>query len=62
MSGPPALLVFPGDIVTAPREFAARFFDIRSGVQAPSRGRFDDWKRPVDYAAGVRAAVVHRRQ
>lgn len=56
---PTSFTMFPGDLVNAPREFAARFFDIRSWVQASGGGHFDAWERPADYVAGVRAAVAH---
>ncbi len=58
---PTAFTMFPADIVSAPAEFAARFFDIRSWVQASSGGHFDAWERPADYVAGIRAAIAHRR-
>ncbi len=38
--------------MNAPREFAARFFNIRSWVSASGGGHFDAWERPEDYGAG----------
>lgn len=58
ITAPTAFTMFPADIVSAPREFAARFFDVRSWVEASGGGHFDAWERPVDYAAGIRAAVA----
>ena len=55
---PTAFTIFPQDLVNAPREFAERFFDVRSWVEPPSGGHFAAWECPLDYAAGVRAAVA----
>ena len=60
ITAPTVFTMFPADIVGAPREFAARFFDIRAWVQASGGGHFDAWERPTDYAAGVRLSVAHR--
>ena len=60
IAAPTAFTLFPRDIVSAPRAFAARFFDIRSWTVAPAGGHFDAWERPLDYADGVRRAVEHR--
>jgi len=62
MTAPTVFTMFPGDLVNAPHEFAARFFDIRSWVNASGGGHFDAWERPVDYVAGIRAALEHRRR
>jgi len=53
---PTAFTLFPRDIVSAPRRFAERFFDVRSWRVASGGGHFDAWERPLDYAEGVRAA------
>jgi len=58
---PTAFTMFPGNMVSAPWEYAARFFDIRSWVEASGGGHFDAWERPADYVAGIRAAVAHRK-
>ena len=58
---PTAFTMFPRNMVSAPREYAARFFDIRSWVEASGGGHFDAWERPADYVAGIRAAVTHRK-
>jgi len=55
---PAAFTVFPKDLVNAPREFAARFFDVRSWTEEPAGGHFAAWERPSEYVAGVRAAVA----
>jgi pimeloyl-ACP methyl ester carboxylesterase len=54
---PTVLTIFPEDLVNAPEEFAARFFDVRSYVEASGGGHFAAWERPADYVAGVRSAV-----
>ncbi len=54
---PTAFTVFPKYVVNAPREFAARFFDVRSRSEHPVGGHFAAWEQPARYAAGVRAAV-----
>ncbi|GAA3831822.1 epoxide hydrolase family protein [Amycolatopsis tucumanensis] len=54
---PTAFTIFPKDLVNAPREFAARFFDVRSWVEEPRGGHFGAWECPEQYVAGVRAAV-----
>lgn len=58
ITAPTSFTMFPRDIVNAPREYAARFFDIRSWVQASGGGHFDASERPADYVAGIRAAVT----
>jgi pimeloyl-ACP methyl ester carboxylesterase len=60
ISAPTSFTMFPHDIVSAPREFAARFFDIQSWAEATGGGHFDAWERPADYVAGIRAALAHR--
>ena len=54
---PAAFTIFPKDLVNAPREFAARFFDVRSWTDEPAGGHFAAWERPSDYAVGIRTAV-----
>lgn len=58
---PTSFTMFPGDLVNAPREFAARFFDIRAWVNTSGGGHFDAWERPEDYVAGIRRALEHQR-
>jgi pimeloyl-ACP methyl ester carboxylesterase len=55
---PAAFTIFPRDLVNAPREFAARFFDVRSWHDEPAGGHFAAWERPEAYAAGIRTAVA----
>jgi hypothetical protein len=52
-----AFTVFPRDLVNAPREFADRFFDVRSWTEEAAGGHFAAWERPDDYVRGVRTAV-----
>jgi pimeloyl-ACP methyl ester carboxylesterase len=54
---PTAFTIFPKDLVNAPREFAARFFDVRSWTELTSGGHFAAWECPADYADGIRSAV-----
>ena len=54
---PAVFTVFPKDLVNAPREFAARFFDVRAWIDEPAGGHFAAWERPSEYVAGVRTAV-----
>ncbi|MHC3474988.1 epoxide hydrolase family protein [Streptomyces sp. 7R007] len=54
---PTAFTIFPKDLVNAPREFASRFFDVRSWTEHSTGGHFAAWECPEEYAAGVRAAV-----
>jgi pimeloyl-ACP methyl ester carboxylesterase len=61
ITAPTAFTMFPRNMVSAPREYAARFFDIRSWVETSGGGHFDAWERPADYVAGIRAAVTHRK-
>ena len=55
---PAAFTIFPVDLVNAPREFAARYFDVRSWTEETSGGHFAAWEHPDKYAAGVRTAVA----
>jgi pimeloyl-ACP methyl ester carboxylesterase len=55
---PTAFTVFPRDLVNAPREFAERFFAVRSWSDESAGGHFAAWERPAEYAAGVRTAVA----
>jgi pimeloyl-ACP methyl ester carboxylesterase len=57
ITAPTAFTIFPKDLVNAPREFAARFFDVRSWVEEPRGGHFAAWECPERYAAGVRTAM-----
>ncbi|MFE6410081.1 epoxide hydrolase family protein [Streptomyces sp. NPDC057837] len=59
---PTAFTIFPKDLVNAPREFAARFFDVRSWTEESAGGHFAAWECPSAYAAGVRTAVDLARQ
>lgn len=57
IDAPAAFTVFAKDLVNAPREFAERFFDVRSWTEEPAGGHFAAWEQPSRYAAGVRTAV-----
>jgi pimeloyl-ACP methyl ester carboxylesterase len=58
IAAPTAFTVFPQDLVNAPREFAERFFDVRSWSEEAAGGHFAAWECPAEYAAGVRTAVA----
>lgn len=57
IAAPAAFTIFPKDLVNAPREFAARFFDVRSWKEGAAGGHFAAWERPAEYVGGVRAAL-----
>ena len=57
ITAPTAFTIFPKDLVNAPREFAARFFDVRSWVEHPGGGHFAAWECPERYVDGVRTAM-----
>ena len=54
---PTGVTLFPHDLVPAPRDFAARIFDLRDWSEEPDGGHFGAWERPEAYAAGLRRAV-----
>ena len=56
-AAPTAFTVFPKDLVNAPREFASRFFNVKSWFEAASGGHFAAWECPADYVDGIRTAV-----
>ena len=43
---PTGVVIFPGDIVPAPREFAERFFDLRRWTRMPRGGHFAAMEEP----------------
>lgn len=55
---PTAFTIFPKDLVNAPREFAARFFAVRSWREESHGGHFAAWECPAEYVAGVRTALA----
>jgi pimeloyl-ACP methyl ester carboxylesterase len=55
---PTAFTVFPRDLVNAPREFAERFFNVRSWSDEPAGGHFAAWECPDAYAQGIRTAIA----
>ncbi len=54
---PTVFTIFPKDLVNAPREFAARFFDVRAWIDEPAGGHFAAWEQPTHYLDGVRTAI-----
>jgi pimeloyl-ACP methyl ester carboxylesterase len=57
---PTVVSLFPRDLVSAPRVFGERFFDVVEWTQHPSGGHFAAWERPAEFVAGVRSAVAAR--
>ncbi|MDT0353398.1 epoxide hydrolase family protein [Pseudonocardia charpentierae] len=55
---PTAVAIFPADIVTAPREFAERWFDLRRWTAMPRGGHFAAWEEPELLAADLRAFLL----
>lgn len=55
---PTAVTLFPNDLLSAPREFGERFFDVRAWEQHPDGGHFGAWEHPEAFAAGLRSAVA----
>ena len=55
---PAVFTIFPADLVNAPREFAERFFDVRSWSEEEHGGHFAAWECPEVHVAGVRRAVA----
>ena len=55
---PTAFTIFPKDLVNAPKEFADRFFNVKSWQEFDRGGHFAAWERPDDYLSGVRAATA----
>ncbi|HEV7422156.1 MAG TPA: epoxide hydrolase [Mycobacterium sp.] len=54
---PTVVSIFPHDLITAPRSFAERFFDVRVWDEQPRGGHFSAWEQPERFVAGLRAAV-----
>jgi pimeloyl-ACP methyl ester carboxylesterase len=54
---PTTVTIFPHDLVSAPREFAERFFNIQAWDEQPDGGHFAAWERPDAFVAGVRSAI-----
>ena len=54
---PTVFMIFPHDLVNAPRHFAERLFDVRVWKELDRGGHFAAWERPDDYAWGVRQAI-----
>ncbi len=54
---PTVVTLFPADITTAPREYAERFYDLRSYAVQPDGGHFGAWERPEAYVSGVHTAL-----
>ena len=52
---PTAVAMFPRDLVTAPREWAERFYDVRRYTAFPRGGHFPAWEVPDAYGADLAA-------
>jgi pimeloyl-ACP methyl ester carboxylesterase len=53
-----AVTIFPYDLVTAPRSFGERFFDIRVWDEQPRGGHFAAWELPEPFVDGLRGAAA----
>lgn len=53
-SVPTALSVWPKDLVSTPREWAERFYNIQQYTRQPHGGHFPAWEAPEAYAADLR--------
>ena len=47
---PTGVTIFPKELVTAPREFADRFFNIVRWTELPKGGHFTAWEEPEAFA------------
>jgi microsomal epoxide hydrolase len=54
VSVPTAVCMWPRDLVTAPREWADRFYDVRQYSTQPHGGHFPAWEAPDAYAQDLR--------
>jgi pimeloyl-ACP methyl ester carboxylesterase len=52
---PTGVTIFPKDLVTAPREFAERFFRIVRWTELPTGGHFTAWEEPEAFARELTA-------
>jgi pimeloyl-ACP methyl ester carboxylesterase len=52
---PTGVTIFPRDLVTAPREFADRFFNVVRWTQLPTGGHFTAWEEPEAFARELTA-------
>ncbi|MFI7588463.1 epoxide hydrolase family protein [Spongisporangium articulatum] len=58
LATPLAVTQFEHDLVKAPREFAERWYAVRSWEIEASGGHFAAWERPEAFVAGVRRALA----
>lgn len=54
VSVPTAVCMWPRDLVTAPREWADRFYNVRQYSTQPHGGHFPAWEAPDAYAQDLR--------
>jgi microsomal epoxide hydrolase len=54
VEAPTGVAIFPKDLVTAPREYAARFFNIQRWTEMPRGGHFAAMEEPELMAADLR--------
>lgn len=55
---PVGVAQFPHDLVSAPREFAERWYDVRRWTEMPRGGHFAAWEQPELFADDLRAFVT----
>lgn len=56
---PTGVTIFPKDLVTAPRDFAERFFNIVRWTELPVGGHFTAWEEPEAFARELTALARH---
>lgn len=57
VSVPTAICMWPRDLVTAPKSWAERFYNVRQYSHQKSGGHFPGWEAPVEYAEDLRQFV-----
>jgi hypothetical protein len=56
---PTYVSIFPHDLVTAPRTFSERFFDVRFWREHSDGGHFAAWERSESFVSDLREAIAH---
>jgi hypothetical protein len=57
VSTPTVVSYFRGELLTAPRSYGERLFDIREWTEHDAGGHFAAWETPELFVAGVRSAI-----
>ncbi|MHA6203531.1 epoxide hydrolase family protein [Dyella soli] len=61
VSVPTAICMWPKDLVTAPKSWAERFYNVQQYSLQKIGGHFPGWEAPAEYAADVRQFARHLR-